>query len=115
MSDPLTPEEALRLLDDVIAYRDCKACVGPWTSDDLRRLRTQVESWARDAGWLERIKAAMLQDATREWEREVEAEAVRLIESGTPPFDAVHRARNIVSDRRRQRSRVSPSTGERPE
>jgi hypothetical protein len=42
-------------------------------------------------------------DAQRNWDIEVEAEAVELIESGTPPYDAIDQARNIVSRRRRQR------------
>ena len=41
-----------------------------------------------------------LQDAIRQWDREVEIEAVRLIESGVPPYDAIKRAGDIVSQRR---------------
>lgn len=50
--------------------------------------------------------------AQRRWDNEVEAEAVELIESGTPPYDAIDRARNIVSRRRRENAqrRESGST-----
>lgn len=41
-----------------------------------------------------------VQRAVREWESEVAAEMVRLIESGVPPFDATGQAREIVSRRR---------------
>lgn len=43
-------------------------------------------------------------EATRAWDAEVDAEAARLIERGIPPFDAVIRAREIVSARRRNRA-----------
>ncbi len=38
--------------------------------------------------------------AVREWDSEVDAEMVRLIKSGTPPFEAAGKARDIVSRRR---------------
>jgi hypothetical protein len=43
------------------------------------------------------------QSAKRQWDLEVEREAVELIECGVPPYDAMERARNIVSARRRQK------------
>ena len=41
-----------------------------------------------------------LDETIRNWKQEVEAEAVKLITAGTPPFDAMVKARNIVSQRR---------------
>lgn len=41
-----------------------------------------------------------VQRAVREWDAEVDAEIVRLIEGGTPPVDAAAKARDIVSSRR---------------
>lgn len=46
-----------------------------------------------------------LEKAKADWQQEVEAEMVRLIEAGTPPFDAATKARQIVSDRRASRAR----------
>jgi hypothetical protein len=43
-----------------------------------------------------------LRNAIADWDAEVETEAIRLIERGTPPYDAVERARNIVERRRRE-------------
>ena len=43
-----------------------------------------------------------LQQAIREWDAEVDREAIRLIKAGVPPFDAVERARKIVERRRQQ-------------
>lgn len=45
-----------------------------------------------------------LREVIDEWEREVEAEMVRLIRQGTPPYDAGVRARNIVTERRRSKT-----------
>jgi hypothetical protein len=39
--------------------------------------------------------------ARDDWSREVDREAARLVEEGTPPYDAIEQARNIVSRRRR--------------
>ncbi len=36
----------------------------------------------------------------REWDNEVETEMRRLIERGTPPYEAIDKARDIVSRRR---------------
>lgn len=44
-----------------------------------------------------------LADAIREWNCEVDNEAVELIESGVAPYDAVERAKSIVSARRREK------------
>lgn len=44
------------------------------------------------------------QEALAAWDREVGAEMVRLIESGTPPYDAASQARDIVSNRRREKA-----------
>ncbi len=41
-------------------------------------------------------------NASDEWNREVDAEAARLVEEGTPPYEAVKRATEAVSRRRRQ-------------
>lgn len=41
--------------------------------------------------------------AMQDWNNEVEEEMCRLIEEGTPPFDAAERARDIVSHRRRMK------------
>lgn len=41
-----------------------------------------------------------LRMAIEDWDREVEAECVRLIEEGNPPFDAMEMAQKIVSNRR---------------
>lgn len=41
-----------------------------------------------------------LDDAIRSYGAEVESEAVRLIEGGVPPFDAMEQARNNVRARR---------------
>lgn len=38
----------------------------------------------------------------RAWEAEVDAEAARLVREGTPPFDAIEQARQIVIARRRR-------------
>jgi hypothetical protein len=48
-----------------------------------------------------------LEEAIADWDREVEAEAVKLIKSGTPPFDAMERARKTV-ERRRQQAAEQP-------
>lgn len=45
-----------------------------------------------------------LTQAIRDWDAEVDAEMVRLIESGFPPIDAARRAREIVSERRMSRA-----------
>ena len=44
-----------------------------------------------------------LGDAMREWDTEVKYEAARLIRSGTPPYHAMERAVEIVSERRRRK------------
>lgn len=41
-----------------------------------------------------------VREALAQWDREVDAEMVKLIERGVPPFDAASRARDIVSARR---------------
>jgi hypothetical protein len=38
----------------------------------------------------------------RKFENEVESEAARLVRDGTPPYDAIGRARDIVSSRRQE-------------
>ena len=43
-----------------------------------------------------------LKDAIRRWDNEVEDEAMRLIERGTPPYEAIQQARDIVSRKRRE-------------
>lgn len=37
----------------------------------------------------------------RKWNAEVDAEAARLVRKGVPPFDAIEKAREIVSRRRK--------------
>lgn len=44
------------------------------------------------------------QKAQREWDREVDEEAARLVESGTPPAEAMIQAVEIVKHRRQRRS-----------
>ena len=46
-----------------------------------------------------------LDDAIRSYDAEVEAEAVKLIEGGMPPFDAMEQARSNVRVRRMQKVR----------
>ena len=46
-----------------------------------------------------------LDDAIRSYDAEVEAEAVKLIEGGMPPFDAMEQARSYVRVRRMQKVR----------
>jgi len=41
-----------------------------------------------------------LQDAMRRWDNEVDAEATKLIEGGTPPYEAIQQAKKTVSRRR---------------
>jgi hypothetical protein len=41
-----------------------------------------------------------LQRAMRQWDEDVEEEAVRLVKQGVPPYEAVGQARQIVSRRR---------------
>jgi hypothetical protein len=41
-----------------------------------------------------------LKDAIKKWDADVEAEAVKLIQNGVPPYDAMERARNTISRRR---------------
>ena len=41
-----------------------------------------------------------LRHAISAWDAEVTEESIRLIETGVPPYDAMERARNIVSRRR---------------
>jgi hypothetical protein len=48
-----------------------------------------------------------LERAMRGWDAEVDAEAARLVEAGVAPFDAVVRARDSVSARRRKRAAES--------
>ncbi len=43
-----------------------------------------------------------VEKAVREWKDEVDAEMVRLIEEGCPPYDAASKAREIVQRRRYQ-------------
>jgi hypothetical protein len=45
-----------------------------------------------------------LDDAIQRWYNEVAAEAIRLIEAGVPPYDAMERARRMVSDNRRSKT-----------
>lgn len=45
-----------------------------------------------------------LELATTQWQKEVDAEIVDLIEAGYPPRDAVDRAIFIVSERRRNKN-----------
>lgn len=49
-----------------------------------------------------------LRGAIDEWNDEVEEEAAKLIRFGTPPFDAMDQARNIVSTRRKQTIATTP-------
>ena len=49
----------------------------------------------------DRAEMKSLQEATRRWNAEVETEAIRLIERGTPPYDALEQAKSIVNLRRR--------------
>lgn len=44
-----------------------------------------------------------LEQAKRNWNREVDAETARLIDEGVPPHKAATRAESIVSMRRQQR------------
>ncbi len=44
-----------------------------------------------------------LQQAIRDWNREVEREATELIEAGVPPFEAMEKAKQIISARRRNK------------
>lgn len=46
-----------------------------------------------------------LKDAIRSWEREVDREAIELIEAGVAPYDAIEKAKGIVSARRRDKRR----------
>lgn len=46
-----------------------------------------------------------LEKAREAWTHEVEAEMVRLIEAGVPPYDAADEARNNVAARRMRKSR----------
>ncbi len=54
-----------------------------------------------------------LQQATRDFVREVEAEAERLIKLGVPPWDAAIQARQRVEKRRRE-APPPPSAEARP-
>jgi len=47
-----------------------------------------------------------LNDAMFSWNVEVEAEAARLINEGTAPFEAIVQARNAVSRRRKTAARA---------
>lgn len=42
-----------------------------------------------------------LKNAIASWNYEVEEEAIRLIERGTAPYDAIEKAKRIVSERRK--------------
>ena len=53
-----------------------------------------------------------LQQAINTFCHEVDAEAIKLIERGFPPYDAIDKARSIVSDRRRRRSEPAHSNGD---
>jgi hypothetical protein len=53
-----------------------------------------------------------LRDAVRSWDVEVEAEAERLIREGTPPYDAIEKAKQIVSIRRRRGEALKGGTHE---
>ena len=44
----------------------------------------------------------------RAWNSEVDAEAARLIRAGVPPYDAVQRARDIVSESRKRKAQLTP-------
>ena len=46
-----------------------------------------------------------LDNAIEEWEREVEAEAVKLIRRGVSPWDAIKQAREIIAGRRQDKYR----------
>jgi len=52
-------------------------------------------------------------DAMRRWDIEVEAEATELIESGTPPYEAIEQAKNIVSRRRRDKAGAEKQESQR--
>jgi hypothetical protein len=43
-----------------------------------------------------------LEQAIREWDSEVSRETARLIRRGTPPYDAIEKAKKIVTERRRE-------------
>lgn len=49
-----------------------------------------------------------LECAMRNWTREVDDEAVRLIEQGVPPYEAIDQAKENVSNRRRQKAGLCP-------
>lgn len=45
-------------------------------------------------------------NAARRWDNEVDAEAARLVEEGIPPFEAMRRATEIVSQRRKHKGKT---------
>jgi len=44
--------------------------------------------------------------AVEGWQREVDSEAAQLVRDGVEPFEAMRRAKEIVSNRRREQSRA---------
>lgn len=67
-------------------------------------------SWGRgpgEQGGRARMISTDLKDAIRKWDFEVEQEAIELIEAGVPPYDAIEKARQIISARRREAKRGS--------
>lgn len=52
--------------------------------------------------------------ARRDWDLEVDREAAKLVEEGVPPFDAIERARNTVTRRRREAARERELTPKEP-
>ncbi len=59
------------------------------------------------------MSAREFQRESEAWTDEVNAEAARLVRQGVPPFDAIIRARDIVSRRRAEKARRVTREGER--
>lgn len=53
------------------------------------------------------MRSGRLRDAISEWDFEVEYEAARLIEGGMPPCDAMPKAVETVSAKRRAKARAA--------
>lgn len=51
--------------------------------------------------------------AIDEWDAEVNAETVRLIKRGWAPYDAIEKAKQIVSSARESRARLAEAEAER--
>lgn len=48
------------------------------------------------------------ENESRAWDSEVDHEAAELVRRGTPPYEAIQRARDAVSRRRRDAGRQQP-------